>query len=487
MKKLIIIQLVLVINTASLFGQTSADALRYSRIFYSGTSRFVGMGGAFGAVGADFSTLAINPAGIGLYQSSEISLTFAPMVGNTKSDYYGSISTDNKVNFALGNFGFIFTIKPYNKNKSGGLKNFNFGFGMNRQNDFNNRIYISGENPTSSMMQSYVNELNAKGIPPNLIRTDFPFDIGLAYDANLIYQDTTNNKYLCDARYGGVYQSKIINSYGSINEMDFSMGGNFNDKLYFGITIGVPFIRYYENSLYQERDNADTIPEFNYLNYWYNLQTHGTGVNFKEGIIYRPLNWFRVGLSVHTPTWFPSMQDEWYSSMESNFTTSSWNSTQYSPIGNYSYQLTTPFRATCGLAFILGQYGLISVDYEYVNYSQARFSSSSDNFSDINTEIQNSYQSWGNIRAGTEWRIQDFRIRGGFAYFSNAYKNGINNDQRFQASGGIGYRGRYFFADVSYVWSMMKEDYYLYDPTMVNPSHNTLYTNTVLTSVGIRF
>lgn len=482
MKKLIIILLAVTATSVNLNGQTSGDALRYSRIFYSGTSRFVGMGGAFGAVGADFSTLAINPAGIGLYQSSEISLTIAPMISNSQSDYYGSISTDNKVNFSLGNFGFIFTIKP-SKNKSGGLKNFNFGFGMNRQNDFNNKVYISGENPTSSMIQSYVNVLNTDGTPPS----DYPFDIGLAYDCNLIYQDSMSGRYLCDARYGGVHQSKIINSYGSINEMDFSFGGNFNDKLYFGITIGVPFIRYYENSLYQESDNADTIPEFNYAKYWYSLQTHGTGVNFKAGIIYRPLNWFRVGLSVHTPTWYPSMQDEWYSSMESNFTTTAWNSTRYSPIGNYSYQLVTPFRATCGLAFMLGQYGLISADYEYVNYSQARFTSSRDNFSEINREIQNSFQSWGNIRLGTEWRIQDFRIRGGFAYYSNAYTGNINNDQRYQASGGIGYRGRYFFADVSYVWSMTEEDYYLYDASMVDPSHNTYYTHSVLTSIGIRF
>jgi len=486
MKKLITILLVLANSSVYLFGQTSDDALRYSRIFYSGTSRFMGMGGAFGAVGADFSTLAINPAGIGLYQSSEISVTIAPMAAYSSSNFYNNISTDSKVNFALGNFGFIFTIKPYYKNKSGGLKNFNIGFGMNRQNDFNKRIYINGTNPTSSMMQSYVNELNAKGTPSNLVRTDYPFDIGLAYDCNLIYTDTLG-RYFCDARYGGVAQSKIIDSYGSINELEFSVGGNFNDKLYFGITIGVPFIRYYENSLYQEMDNADTIPEFNYLKYWYSLQTHGTGVNFKAGIIYRPINWFRVGLSVHTPTWYPGMQDEWYSTMESNFTTSSWNSTQYSPIGTFNYQLTTPFRGTFGLAFILGQYGLVSADYEYVNYSQSRFSSSSYRFDSTNREIKDSFGSWGNIRLGTEWRIQDFRIRGGFAYFSNAFKNGINDNQRFQVSGGIGYRGRFFFADVSYVWSMMKEDYYLYDPSMVNPSHNTLSTHSVLTSVGIRF
>jgi len=486
MKKLILMLLLIPGFTAIIYSQTSEDALRYSRIFYNGTSRFMGMSGAFGAVGADFSILATNPAGIGIYQSSEMSLTFAPMVNYSKSNYYGTTSTDNQMNFAMGNLGFIFTIKPYKKN-SGGLKNFNFGFGINRQNDFNSRTYIEGENPKSSMMQSYVNVLNDLQVPQDEVEIKYPFDIGLAYGSNLVYFDSASNKYLCDARYGGVFQSKIINSSGSINELDFSFGGNINDKLFFGMTIGVPFIRYFETSLYQEIDLADTIREFNYLKYNYALQTNGTGVNFKAGLIYKPFEWFRVGVSIHTPTWYPNMHDEWFSSIESNFTNSSWNTIQYSPIGNYNYQLITPFRAMGSIAFIVGQYGLFSADYEYVNYSQGRFTSSGESYQDINREIQDSYQSWGNIRFGTEWRIQNLRIRGGFAYFSNPYKNGINNSERYQISGGLGYRGRHFFADVSYVWNSMKADYYLYDPALVAPAHITQYTSSVLTTIGFRF
>jgi len=487
MKKLIILILLVLTIAPSLKSQTSQDALRYSRIFYGGTARFMGLSGAYGAVGADFSSLAINPAGIGLYQSSELTITFSPMISSSESEYYGNMASENKVNFGLGNMGFIFSIKPYSKNKNNGLKSFNIGFGVNRQNDFNNRVYMEGVNPNSSMMQSYVSELNTKGESPNLVETDYPFDMGLAYGTNLVNWDSANNQYWCDAKYGGVLQSKQINNWGSINEMDISFGGNFEDKFYFGMTIGVPFIRYYENSIYRESDVADTIPEFNYLNYQYHLQTNGTGVNLKVGVLYRPIDWFRIGISVHTPTWFPNMRDEWYSSMESNFTSSQWNTTQYSPIGNFDYQLTTPFRAIGSFAFILGPYGLISADYEYVNYSQARFHSAEYSYNTINKEIQNSYQSWGNIRVGTEWRIQNFRLRGGFAYFSNPYKSGINNSERYQASGGIGYRGKVFFADISYTWSQMKENYYLYDAGILPPSHNTFSTNTISTSLGIRF
>jgi hypothetical protein len=173
--------------------------------------------------------------------------------------------------------------------------------------------------------------------------------------------------------------------------------------------------------------------------------------------------------------------------MQSTFTNSEWNSFQASPMGYYDYQLTTPFRAMGSLAFILGHYGLISADYEYVNYSQARLNSTYDDYNTVEDQIRSDYKSWGNLRFGTEWRVQDFRIRGGFAYFSNPYTHGKNNSERFQVSGGVGYRTKHFFTDVTYVWSKMTQDYYLYDPTMVNPASIIYHTNTVSTSVGFRF
>lgn len=475
--------------TTMVWAQTAADALRYSRVYYSGTSRFNGLGGAFGAVGADFSTLATNPAGLGLYQSSELTITIAPQVGASNSTYNGMQSSDSRVSFGMGNFGFVLNLKPLSKTGSSLLKAFNFGFGFNRQNDFNNRISIVGQNLENSMMQSYVNTLNDNGIWPNEIMDIYPFDIGLAWDTYLI--DTARGgRYYCDAQYGGVLQRKTIVTSGSMNELDFSMGGNFGHKLYFGLTIGVPSISYYENSIYEESSIRDTIPNFLSLSYNYNLQTKGTGVNIKFGLIYRPADWVRLGASIHTPTWYPNMHDEWFSSMQSYFKTTSWNATSYSPLGYYDYRLRTPFRAMGSVAFIIGQYGLVSADYEYINYSQARLNSQYDSYTDVNNTISTNYQSWGNIRVGTEWRISDFRVRGGFAWFSNPYTGAMavnNNSERFQISGGLGYRSRYFFADVSYVYAQSRENYYLYDASMVPPAQLTLTSHTVLTTVGFRF
>jgi hypothetical protein len=401
--------------------------------------------------------------------------------------YNGLGATDYRVNFGMGNFGVIFSINPYAKNKTGALKYINIGFGFNRQNDFNNRVVINGVNTKNSLMQSFANTLNSEQTPEEYIQDDFPFDIGLAYGTNLVYFNNARNKYVCDAEYGGVLQNKSIDTYGSMNELDFSVGANFNEKLFVGMTFGVPSINYYENTVYNESRTNDTVPNFISLVYRYDLHTRGTGINFKLGAIYKPADWVRIGAAVHTPTWYPSMRDQWSASMQSAFDTVAWNAIQYSPVGTYDYRLTTPFRAIGSLAFIIGQYGLVSADYEYVNYSQSRFNSSYDDYEDVNNEIKSGYRSWGNIRVGTEWRLSNFRIRGGFGYFSNPYNNGTNNSERFQVSGGLGYRAKYFFADVTYVWSKMNQDYYLYDASMVNPSAISYYTNTVSTTVGFRF
>ena len=487
MKKSLIIIILMLSSYSIIYAQTAEDALRFSRVFYSGTARFNGLSGAFGAVGADFSTLATNPAGIGLYNKSEMTFTLAPTVGNSSTTYNGSSATDNRVNFGIGNFGFIFNINPYTKNKSGILKNVNVAIGFNRQNDFNNRVVIHGINMKNSMMQSYVNTMNATQIDPENVQASDPFDLGLAYGTNLVVFNNDTKKYYCDAAFGGVIQDKTIDTYGSMNELDFGIAANLSDKLYIGLTLGVPSISYYENSSYKENRVKDTIPNFISMNYRYDLHTRGTGINLKFGLIYKPVDWLRVGASVHTPTWYPNMRDQWFSSMQSSFDTIAWNSTQYSPLGTYDYRLTTPFRAMGSLAFIIGQYGLVSADYEYVNYSQARFNSVDDSYIDVNNEIKGSYKSWGNIRVGTEWRVSNFRIRGGFAYFSNPYQANINNSERFQVSGGVGYRTNHFFVDVTYVWTKMDQNYYLYDPTMVNPAAITYNTNTVLTTIGLRF
>ena len=189
MKKILASVIFISMLSQVLISQTSTDALRYSRLFYDGTARFQGMAGAFGAVGADFSVLSTNPGGIGMYKSSEMSITPDLWIANSTANYNNVTSNDNRLNFAMGNIGIIFSINPYKKNNTGGIQNFNIGFGMNRENNFNTRVSMQGPNNSNSLMTSYTHTLNnyPGGILPDNVSTNFPFDIGPAWDANLIY------------------------------------------------------------------------------------------------------------------------------------------------------------------------------------------------------------------------------------------------------------------------------------------------------------
>ena len=487
MKRLLIIVL-FISYIPTLFSQNSSDALRYSRILYGGSARFQGLGGAFGAVGADFSSIATNPAGLGLFTSSEMTLSPSIRMENSYSNYNMETNRDNKFNVGMDNLGLVFHLEGKNKGSSG-FKGFNVAFGMNRQNDFNNRVFMEGTNNKNSLLTQYVNILNNTpgGITPGMVDDQYPFDISLALNSNLIYlKDTLNRIYANDAPNGGVIQSKLVTTEGSINEFDFAFGANYNDRLYIGATIGIPIIRYYEHAQYREVKNDQTIPYFRSMTFNQDLETHGTGINLKIGLIYRPADWIRVGTSIHTPTYYGNMRDSWNSDMTGVYDSLPTGSAS-SPLGSFDYQLTTPFRAIGSIAFIIGKFGLISGEYEYVNYSQSSFSATSTSFSDVNTDIKNKYKSPLNLRFGTEWRIQNFLLRGGFGYYGSPYQSSINTSEMLVASFGWGYRVKHFFFDMTYRWTQTKEDYYFYDPTMVNPSQNRYTIGALTSTVGFRF
>lgn len=485
MKKILFFSILVIAVSIDLPAQTSQDALRYSRIFYNGTSRFMATAGAFGAVGADFSTLATNPAGLGLYRSAEI--TLSPVFFNryNTADYNGYHTTDGKVNFALSNFGYVYTFYAGKPDRSGGIKSISVAFGMNRQNDFNNRLYIQGPNHTSSLLNTFTDILNTPPIlKPRDVRYNYPFDIGLAYDCGLIYYDSVQNNYLCDMPNGGVFQEKTINTWGSINEFEIAMGGNLDDKLYFGVTLGIPSIRFFYQSIYREEDTGDTIPYFQSLRYDYSYETHGTGFNVKIGLIYRPANWIRIGGAIHSPTWYPNMYDYYASSMSATYDSVLNYPVQYSPSGTYEYQMMTPFRAIGSLGFFIGKYGFISGEYEYVDYNQARFRSDGDSFQDVNSTITSDYSSPVNVRVGTEWRIWLFRVRGGFGYYGSP---GKNIGDRYLVTGGFGVYIKRFFADLAYQWSKETSTYYLYHSSLVNATDIATQTNSVTATVGFKF
>ena len=470
--KRFILSLVIVITWAgTLLAQNQVDALRYSEFVYGGTARSLAMGNAFGALGADFSALSTNPAGIGIYKVSEISITPSIYTGKTNSLYQGNSGDDIKYNFNLSNAGVVFTVIPKKENSE--WKGVQFGFGVNRVANFNNAIVIEGANSETSILNSYLS--NAQGVEPQDLN---PFSTEMAFNTYLIDTMGSLTNYISAVPAGGTLQSKMIETSGSINELVLSLGGNYNDKLYLGATFGFPYLRYYENSTYREVDASDTIVGFKEMSLHEDLETEGTGFNFKFGMIYRITDWVRIGAAVHTPTFY-NLKDNWSKDISASYD----NGAQYtseSPKGSFDYELNTPLRAIGSVAFIIGKYALISADYEFVDYSDARLRSRDYKFFDENNTITALYTATSNIRAGVEVRLAPISIRGGYQLNFSPYDNNYNDGQRMAFSGGIGLRDKKYFIDLGYVYSMKSEDYYLYTgaPVVVNDfsSHNFLLT-----------
>jgi hypothetical protein len=205
-------------------------------------------------------------------------------------------------------------------------------------------------------------------------------------------------------------------------------------------------------------------------------------------MIYRPVDFLRIGFAVHTPTYYNDMTDEWYSTVTSEFD-NGLSYTETSPTGHFNYEINTPLRLMGNVAFIIGQNGLISADYEYLDYSTARLRGTSYDFSTENDIIRTNMAPAHNVRLGAEWNYQMISLRGGFGYYGSPYVSGLNTNDgsKKTISCGIGIHEQGYFVDLAYVHSWMSDDYYLYDASLVPAATTTVNKNCFAVTLGFRY
>ena len=434
--------------------QDMVDALRYSQLQFEGTARSGAMGNAFGALGGDFTSVTINPAGIGLYRSGEFAVTPKSSQINVESSYWNRNVDESNYKFTLSNISYVSTLNTKNTSEVG-LVSISFGLGYNRLKDFNGGSVMVGDEINGSYLDYFADNANAG------IFSDYYEE--LALNTSLIFFDEDYNQYMHDMRYDGYgqYQRKTLFTNGSIDEYSFTVGFNLNHKIYFGASVGINDVYYNENSQILEKDVNDNVYYFNEFTFNSYLKTHGYGHNFKFGVIYKPINEIRLGVSVHTPTYY-KLHDLFETSMHSDLDLEDGPYTydEYSPTNNYDYRLTTPLRANLSAAFVIAKKGLISVDYEYLDYGEAKLSRGGDGygFYDENMDIQEAYKSGGTLRVGGEFLLTNaISLRGGYELHESAYNSNAfgasqpNSDLDMNVySAGFGYKFRYFFLDFAY-------------------------------------
>ena len=490
------------------YAQSSSDALNFSQAFNGGTARFVGMGGAFGALGGDFSSIGTNPAGLGVYRSSEFTFTPSFKKRNISSSYNGINGNDSRNRLGIDNLGFVFSYKP-NKDSEKGLVNLNLAIGYNRTNDFFANSIAKGNNSVNSIMDYFAikaNGFNSADMsfpdpiaePNNNYNPYFdsnaPWEAIMAWNTYLINPAAGINNYEAALNAGdGVVQKNTTSNKGATGDYIISLGANFSQKLYLGVTFGLTNINYNSSIVFSEDAflSNDTIyngDQFYYSDYYQNYETNGNGYNLKIGAIYKPIDGLRLGLALHTPTYY-NLEDTYSYSMYSSFKYGT--SSSETPNSKYEYNLETPFKVIGSVAYIFKNFGLLSLDIEHVDFSTMRFRDGGDgyDYSTENENINNTYKSVNNIKLGTEIKMNNLFFRGGYAFYPSPYKKEYlnKNSNRSIISGGVGYREGNFFIDAAYQYSIQKEKYVFYDLNNVNPVSTKMTEGKFLVTVGLKF
>ena len=370
-----------------------------------------------------------------------------------------------------------------------------FGTGLNTLARYRGTTRVSGANvgniDGTTNFFDYVAQ-SSYGIKPNSLGGI----ADAAYYYNFMKYRPESNDYFCVI---GDYfnQNFTKETNGALREYIFTLGGNYNDKLFLGATLGVPFFNYTEKTTYTE--NLDTYFDtlgYDYLYHCDEFRASATGINLKLGIIYQPANYIRVGAAFHTPSWYPNVKESFRNEFDINniyylrsdtlYYTESDGEITYGEFKGY--QLTTPYRAMANVAFIFKKHGFINLDYEFTDYSTSTLQSNSYNFNNENNATRKYYQPAHTVRIGGELNLSPIALRLGYAFSSNPYSKYLEKDgTQHTISGGIGLKGKTLFADFGYMYRFTNDKDVFYDaPLSINPYSSSLVNQVFTLTLGLK-
>lgn len=374
MKKILTIAMGVAALTAN--AQETYEGAAIATQDLNGTAKYVGMGGAMEALGADISTINTNPAGIGMFRSSWIGLSAGFTSQNGSYDGFKDFSVNNtksgKTNADFNQLGFVYSTK------AGKDSRLNLAFNYQKSRNFNQILQaVNTLNGSSANMVNYIKEYN--------FRQSNTLQDGIIYEVinDKLNYDQDGEVY---ARGAQAYAGKYDNE-GYISNFDFNISGNIHDRIYLGLTIGVKDVRYKGINTYDEQLEYSGNPDGDIFGFTDIRHITGTGVDIKLGAIFRPIedSPFRFGLYINTPTWYELRCRTNMSAaagFDVNYTTTDGenntvdhnisyrydkNTSGY--VGDYKYCINTPWRFGVSAGHTFGKMAAIGVTYEYADYS----------------------------------------------------------------------------------------------------------------------
>ena len=493
-KNLCILASFFIINLNYILSQNETDALRYTQTDLFGSARFESMAGSFGALGADFSAIQINPGGMGRFSSSQFSIALNNNVINTTGIYNDVEGTASENSFKPSAIGVVFTNDASSENKGKVFRQFSLGY--TRSTNFDQTKYYEGQN-FNSLLDVFAND--GAGIPleNNQIFNERRFTTGLGLDTETIFYDSENITYYPNLTSGDMYHERTIKTSGGISEYHIGLSENYMNQLYYGGSIGIRRINYEENIMHTETLLEPEGVSLNSFNYMFNLSTKGWGYNLKLGLIYLPKEDLRLGFSFESPS-IINLTDEYNANMIGyhEFGTAPVPQ-QFIPRGEFGYRLRTPMKIRGSLAYIFDNRGSINFDLEFVNYPGARLRAAPSGmygsyaFEFENMEIRNQYRPVFNLRIGTEYLIsKEIFLRGGFALLPQPFSSEIENISEINKTFavGIGWERNNIMVDLSYRAVNINTDYFAFDPSQeANRTLFRTWSNIFTLSTSFRF
>jgi len=532
MRKTIALTVSALLVTMGVGAQNIYDAVKFGQNELNGTARYVGMGGAMGALGGDISTISTNPAGIGIYRSNDAMTTISFSALETKSNFTGISMKEDKNRFNFDNVGFVIS------NKIGdytALRYVNFAFNYKRNKSLNKYMSMQGLIPQvaengenyiisqTNQMAYQANEMyrgsgqDIMDYTGNPYRETFGWLTALGWHGGLYHFDEVDQVYsgYLPQPYAQFYSKET----GGIDEYTLNTSFNFNDRVYLGLTLGLYDVNYKKYSLYDEayEDN------WGYSLHSWN-KTDGSGFDVKVGAIFRPFESspLRIGVAVHTPTFYTltnktqalldyrGMEDEDGKYWDGHIDT-------YDEMGGRTmstkYRLHTPWKYNFSLGYTVGSALALGAEYEYQDFSTMKFRYTDYEGGSMWWETgtaKDMLKGVSTIRLGAEYKfVPEFSLRAGYNLSTSAFKNSAfkelpensvitdtdyaNTKSISDYTFGFGYRGKSFYADLAYRFHTYKEDFYAFyneSGNYTNDLEKTSVTNNkhqVMLTLGVRF
>ena len=474
--------------------QNEVDVLRYSLSDPIGSIRTIGMGGAYGALGADLGSIGLNPAGIGMYRRGDIGGSAGIQSGNTRANLSFYSSSASKSATRIGSFGVAMTLPSVNPD----CPFVTIAIAHQKRNVWNNSMKIEGAELNSSLLGDFHNFAEGTNNAELNDGSAYAYTSSLAWYAYLLDPNgSSSTSYVTpfdtDAT---VVFNRSIEHGGDMSENQISISGTYKEWLSLGGTLSSTDITFTETSTHNESP-VEPGTDLASWSYSEDLYIEGTGINIRLGAIAKIRDWWRVGLVWQSPTRL-ELTDSYNTSISSNWK----DGTLYhenSPVGGYEYLIITPSSTTISSSFVMGKFGVISADFDIIDYSAGRLKANENSwlsdgyqFGSENASVEELYTQAFKTRVGLELRVaKDWRVRIGGSMETSPYSSIAiltSDPSRLSASLGGEYRSGEYYMGFAWKKSWTESDLFLIDPTaQITPIVQEKSLGMVMIGGGMRF